>query len=190
MARCAECGFDADRPPAELLAELATFAAAFAACCTRLLAGEDGAVVRTRPAPGVWSAQEYAAHTADAVAWYHGRIARVVAEDRPRLTAWDPDAAMAARRPDREEIGSVLAGLAIATAEAGALLAALPPAGWDRVGIGADGGERTVRALAGRLVHEGHHHLLDAGRSLRWVRERRRRRDPGGGTARGPTVGP
>jgi len=56
------------------------------------------------------------------------------------------------------------------------------------VGIGSDGDERTVHELAGRLVHEGHHHLLDVGRSLRAVREQRRRRS-GGAAAGGRTVG-
>jgi hypothetical protein len=49
----------------------------------------------------------------------------------------------------------------------------VPAGGWDRVGL-RRGEERSVRFTARRAVHEGSHHLLDIGRGLRAVRDRRR----------------
>ncbi len=62
---------------------------------------------------------------------------------------------------DLEPVLTDLDGHATATAD---LLAALSDAQWRRVGIGSEGGERSILVLARRLAHDGHHHLLDLDR--------------------------
>ena len=175
-AVCAECGFDWDGlDSAALPAAIRALPGRFAKPLTRFLPGEDGAeLLRARPEAAVWSALEYAAHTRDAVELYDQRIARVLTEDRPRLAPFDPDAACEERRYSEEVPGEVLAGFERVAAAAADRLEALDPRGWERVGVGSSGEDRTVLVLARRMVHEGHHHLLDIGRVLRRVREQPR----------------
>lgn len=181
MARCAECGFDWDIGTSEVIAEIARFGQAYRAGLTRFLDGEDGeALVRRRPSPGVWSALEYAAHMRDVVAFYLERIERVVSEDRPTMTAVGFADLAEERRYAEEHVGSVLDALAQGADTAAARLADLTPEQWARVGIGSEGGERTVLVLARRLAHDGHHHLLDIGRGLRSIREQDRSGTSGG----------
>jgi hypothetical protein len=172
---CDECGFDGDALTNEQLAEACRgFVRRFNAPLTRFLPGEDGpTVLRRRPEPEVWSALEYAAHTRDALAFYVERIERVLAEDRPTLTkvGWSTQAE--ARGWNDEEPATVAGSFATAAEGLAALLEGLDDEqAWLRVGLSSEdtGEERTIRTLAERAVHEGHHHLLDIGRSLRAAR--------------------
>jgi hypothetical protein len=171
---CDECGFDArSMEDADLVAALASFGRRFRAGLTRFLPGEDGAVVvRAQPAPGVWSALEYAAHTRDVLAFYRERIERVLAEDRPVLVAVGFGSRPEEATYSSLDPGAVADELAAEAAGLGERLAGLDPGGWARVGLSSDGSgaERTVRVLAERVVHDAHHHLLDVGRSLRAAR--------------------
>ena len=177
MVTCGECGFRGDeRSNGDLVRQAAGFATRYAAPLSRFLPGEDaGALLRARPAPATWSALEYAAHVRDALAFYADRIRLVVAEDRPRLEAFGFAAACEERRYVDEAPDAVVRGLASATEDLATVLASLPDDAWTREGIGSGGDPRTVRVLAERAVHEGHHHLLDVGRSLRAARGRARR---------------
>lgn len=168
---CEECGFDwGSVGPAEVAGAVRAFARRYRAPLTRFLPGEDGdAMVRARPAPGVWSALGYAAHVRDVFGWYRERIERALAEDRPAFAPIDPGGAAASGRYDDLD-PAVLAGEVAAAAEALAVvLDGVPPAGWDRVGLRGDE-ERSVLTAARGAVHEGTHHLLDIGRGLRAVR--------------------
>ena len=164
MGRCDECGFDPDGIGAdELPAKIRDLGRRYRPPLTRLLNGEDESVLRVRPAPEVWSALEVAAHVPDALGFYRDRIERVLADDRPQLASWDPDAI----DHRHAEVDTTLARL---DGEAEALAAVLDGADWTRVGIGHDGDERDVLTLARRALHEGSHHLLDIGRALRAAR--------------------
>ena len=174
--RCEECGFDGGvMSTDELVVEVRGFGKRFAAPLSRFLPDEgDGlAVLRARPEPDVWSALEYAAHTRDSLDFYVARVERVLAEDRPTLTAvgWSTQAEV---RGWNDEVPAEVATSLAETAERlASLLESLSPEQWSRVGLSSegDGAERTVRVLSERAVHEGHHHLLDVGRSLRAARE-------------------
>jgi hypothetical protein len=172
VARCDECGFDWESPSEELVAELASFGNAYEACLTRLLPGEDVSVLREKPSPTVWSALEYAAHTRDVVDFYAERINRVLNEEMAQLTARGFAALAEERSYNLEDPAVVLNQLALACTSTAALLSSLTAHQWERAGVGSDGGERTVVLLARRLVHDGHHHLLDVGRALRTARTR------------------
>jgi hypothetical protein len=150
------------------------FAKRYRAPLTRFLPNEDGpAIVRRRPAPEVWSALEYAAHTRDVLAFYRERVERALAEDRPTFHAvgfGSREEEQAYNDEDPATTAETVAAEATALAD---LLEGLDDAQWARVGLSSDGDgtERTVRVLAERAVHDGHHHLLDIGRSLRAARE-------------------
>lgn len=171
MSRCEECGFDWDADVDA--AAIRAFGARFSKPLSRFLPTDDpDAVLRTRPEPAVWSALEYAGHMQDAFGFYADRIQQALSEERPLLVPgrdWDAlviDGAYNAAVPS-----DIAARVAAAADRCAALLEDLEPAAWERVGIGTDGDERNVRALARRAAHEGHHHLLDIGRVMRRIRQ-------------------
>jgi DinB superfamily len=173
MARCDECGYDWEVEPEQLVEQLRVFPERYRTPLTRFLVGEDpDTVVRTRPAPRVWSALEYAAHTREALDFYAGRVERALAEDRPQLTPFDLDAACADRRYNAQDVARVVEELRRSADRLATRLAPLDGNGWQKPAVTSDGGETTVVLLARRAVHEGHHHLLDIGRVLRRVRGR------------------
>ena len=171
---CSECGFDASAmSDADLVGACTSFVRKFRPPFTRFLPGEDGpSIVRRRPAPDVWSALEYAAHTRDVLDFYRERIERVLAENRPVLRAVgfrDLAENAAYNQQDPTAVTDGVTGAAAVLAET---LDGLDAEGWARVGLASDGSgdERSVRLLAERAVHDATHHLLDIGRSLRSAR--------------------
>jgi hypothetical protein len=62
--------------------------------------------------------------------------------------------------------------LAVAAEALAARLESVPREGWVRVGV-RDNLEMTIDWMARNVVHEGTHHLLDIGRSLRAARQPR-----------------
>jgi hypothetical protein len=172
VATCDECGFDWESPSQELVAELASFGSAYETCLTRLLPDEDVSVLREKSSPTVWSALEYTAHMRDVVEFYAERISRVLNEEMAQLTPRDFAALAEERSYNLEDPEVVLSQLAEACTSTSALLSRLTAYQWERAGVGSEGGERTVLLLARRLVHDGHHHLLDVERVLRRARTR------------------
>ena len=178
MSRCAECGFDWESPPEDVIPEIERWASSYRAALTRFLAGDDQSqIVRSRPAPDVWSALEYTAHMRDVIDFYRDRIDRVLREDRPAMDAADFSSMAESRNYRDEGVEAVLESLVGGAADVAARLRSLAPEEWDRVGIGSEGDERTVLVLSRRLAHDGHHHLLDIGRGLRQLRQLPTNRD-------------
>lgn len=169
---CEECGFsDEGVTPADVVEALRKFGKRYRAPLTRFLPGEDGdAVVRTRPAPDVWSALEYTCHVRDVFGWYDERVRASLVEDRPELPGLEPDEAAAQGRYNEQDPVEVADALAASAERLAATFESLPDDGWDRVHL-RRGHERSVLFTARRAVHEGNHHLLDIGRGLRAVRE-------------------
>ena len=50
--------------------------------------------LKRRPAPAKWSAHEHACHLAEVHPLFTSRLERMLAEERPRLKAYNPDEAM------------------------------------------------------------------------------------------------
>lgn len=174
MISCDECSFDGGpMSGADLSAACVGYARKYRAPLTRFLPGEDGpTVLRLRPEDGGWSGLEYAAHVRDVFTFYAGRIERVLAEDRPQLEHLDLEVLREERRYNDQD-PTVVADEVTAAANAMAdLLSRIDGGGWERVGLVSDGSgdERSVRLLAEQAVHNGHHHLLDIGRTLRAAR--------------------
>jgi len=153
----------------EAVVAIRGFGRRYRAPLTRLLAGEDESILRTRPAPETWSALEYAAHVRDVFDWYARWVRQVLAEDRPALEGPSPDEAAVARAYNQQSPAVVVTELADRAEGLATILEAVPAEGRQRAGT-RGGEERSVEVLARRAVHEGSHHLLDIGRGLRAVR--------------------
>ncbi|MGI9033367.1 MAG: DinB family protein [Acidimicrobiales bacterium] len=174
MTACAECGLDYESMPVpEAIAAIRGFGRRYRAPLTRLLPGEDDSVLRARPAPGTWSALEYAAHVRDVFSWYDERIRRSLAEDRPVIEdpATPNDAAQAGHY-NEEDPAAVVDRIAANAERLAATIEAVPADALDR-SHRIRGEERSVRFTARRAVHEGSHHILDVGRGLRMLRAAR-----------------
>jgi len=169
--RCDECGFDdGELSPADAIAAVRRFPKRYRAPLTRLLANEDDAVLRRRPDPDTWSALEYAAHVRDVFGAYASRVRRTLDENRPEFDDPGPDELAQSRRYNEQDPAAVSNELAAAAELLASTLETVPPDGWARVGL-RYGEERTLEFTALRAVHEGNHHLLDIGRSLRAARD-------------------
>ena len=172
--QCAECGHsDAGVTAADAIAALRKFGKRYRAPLTRMLPGEDADdLLRRRPAPGVWSPLEYAAHVRDVFGWYDERVKRSLVEDRPSFEGDDHEEVAEAERYNQQDPAAVADALAANADRLADTLEAVPDDGWDRVHL-RRGQERSVLLVARRAVHEGNHHLLDIGRGLRANREDR-----------------
>jgi hypothetical protein len=172
---CDQCGFEYESlGPAELPAAIRAFAKRYRAPLSRFLPGEDGdSLLRARPEPDTWSALEYAAHVRDVFARYDGWMHQILDEVRPVLEGASPDELAAERRYNHDDPAAVADALAANTERLAATVEAVPDDGWERVGV-RRGEEWTVLFMSRRAVHEGSHHLLDIGRGMRAVRDRRR----------------
>jgi DinB family protein len=168
--RCDECGFEVDSVvPGEAAQTLRGFGRRYRAPLTRLLSGEDDSVLRRRPDPSTWSALEYAGHIRDVFALFGRRIDRMVADGDPDLEVIDHDVAVQEGRYCEADPAAMADDIAVQAESLAATVDRLGPTDWVRTGR--RGGEvRTVDEVVRRALHEGHHHLLDVGRTLRRVR--------------------
>jgi len=121
-----------------------------------------------RPAPGTWSALEYAAHLRDVLLVQRERAVRVLVEDGPSFPPMHRDERVALCRYSAQSVPEVLDQLAMA-----ARLLALVFDGLDEAALTRplryNWPSPTVHDLAwmGRhTVHECRHHLLDVTEGL------------------------
>jgi MOSC domain-containing protein YiiM len=159
IERCDECRFDAtDYTRGDLVGTLR----AVGPMWREMVAGIDDALLSTRPAPGVWSALEYAAHSRD-VTMAMGVLLHVA------LT--EPDTVLPAppAEPSVPELPPTLSD-AVAQLDANAArvlrkVSRLSDEEWShRVTVGAEA--RDVAWIVGHAVHDATHHLRDVGRGL------------------------
>ena len=171
--RCAECGFDpSELRPSDTAVAVRSFVRRYQAPLVRGLPGEDlDSIVRRSPASGAWSALEYSAHVRDIFRVFDGRIRSALAGDEPSEMVVDWEGMVAAVSPSLER-KAVADDLADAAATLATTLSELTPADWDLSARNGRGHRMPVRDLALAAVHEGSHHLLDVGRSLRAARGR------------------
>lgn len=173
-ARCDECGFESASVTADNAEEtVRALGRRYRAPLTRLLSGEDpGRVLRRRPDPDTWSALEYAAHIRDVIALWGSALHATLTRDRPSIPRPDPDIAdrYAAEQSYNDEDPETVADQISANADRmGAKIAGMRPADWGRVVVLGDE-EMSALAIVRKVAHEGAHHLLDIGRSLRAAR--------------------
>lgn len=156
-APCAECGLDrAATGPTEAIKTLLSLPARYTAVIGELMRAGDGLATR-RPSENVWSATEYAAHTADALWFICDRAALILREDDPELPRFgDPDG----RDYSSVEPESAITLFMDAALKLAETLETAAPDDWTRTGHN-ELGARTLLETATYGVHEGIHHLHD-----------------------------
>jgi len=152
---CSECGLDTRRVPREGIAGLLRANAA------RWLVVLDHAVVRDRPAAGVWSPLEYACHVRDVFQVFAGRLDRMLTETDPLFANWDQDATAVEQRYDRQDPARVASELSVAAEALAIRFGEVTGPQWDRPGRRTDGARFTVETFGRYFIHDPVHHLYD-----------------------------
>lgn len=152
---CPECGFDARSVD---VAEVGSLVRANAAAWAVVLARPD---VADRPAPGVWSPLEYAAHVRDVLRIYTTRLDLMLTEDGPHYPNWDQDATAIQDRYDLADPAVVTAELGTAAETIADRFDSVTGDQWERTGFRSDGAAFTVASFARYFVHDPIHHLHD-----------------------------
>jgi hypothetical protein len=155
--KCPDCGFVPDDVRADGVPEILQDAKQrYAAVLAR-------AGVRTRPAAGVWSPLEYAAHVRDVCVIMRGRLEQILdgGGETVQFADWDQDRAAvdgAYWRSDPEVLGRELEVAFDAAADAFGR-PSREQLGWP--GLRSDGSPFTVETLGRYFVHDVLHHLWD-----------------------------
>jgi len=156
---CQECGFDAGEYN---LSDLIGTLRAIAPMWQEAIEGVDAAVIAQRPAPAVWSALEYAAHSREITGAMGYLLHLAVTEEHP-VVAEAPTATPEPVLPRTidQAIAELESNAARLTRKAGKLT----DDDWNR---GLSIGDTTVDAtwIVGHAVHDAIHHLCDLGRGL------------------------
>jgi hypothetical protein len=121
-------------------------------------------VMRRQPAMGEWAIVEVVAHLADTEERALARTRRMLAEDRPELTPYDPHALSLERAYLSLDVRDELGRYAALRTEAADLLESLDDAGWRRTGLHGEHGEITVQQLAAHTVGEDADHFAQIAR--------------------------
>jgi hypothetical protein len=158
---CEQCGFDgASYGDDALLASIRDLGPRW-----RALIATAGDKLRRRPAPEVWSALEYAAHSRDITGIHAFGVEHALTNDEPVLPPLDGETliASAASTYNDEDLSAVLDALA---AEANRLAAnAEIDRNWER-GLTVGDARMPVRRMLEHALHDSEHHLDDVTRGL------------------------
>ena len=118
-----------------------------------------------KPADGGFSAREVVHHTADSEMTSAIRLRRLVAEDNPQITGYDPDLFAArlyyAGRPVQPSLDAIRA----ARESTASILEALSEAEWDRAGTHSELGEYSVDTWLEVYAAHCHDHADQARRA-------------------------
>ena len=165
--RCDACGFDgAVYDNASLIEALSALGGSW-----RRLLVDAGADLRTRPAPEVWSAIEYAAHSRDITALHCFGVEQALTGTEPVYPAIMADDLIASAATTYKEEDPQLVADAL-DAEAGRLAsmaAGAPDDAWE-FGLTVGEDRSTVRGLLEHALHDSMHHIDDVESGLRLVR--------------------
>ena len=160
---CDECGFDARR---WRVRDAIWFLGALGAWWELATDGIPAEQLNLRPAPTVWSALEYGAHTALVTAMHRIGIGMVLDRDGVELPVPPLGAdAGADEAPAVLDPAAVVADIERESSGLAALARRAPEEAWAHTGTLRAG---TVQAEAGLLhcVHDASHHQMDVGRGL------------------------
>ena len=161
--RCEACGFDGGRyDDGELLDALRSLGPRWQA-----LLAESGAELRRRPAPEVWSALEYAAHSRDITALHAYGVEQALTLDEPVFPDIAGDELIDAAAATYAELAPGDVGDALAThaGRLAQLAADAPRDHWSR-GLTVGDSRSDVRRLLEHALHDSLHHLDDVERGL------------------------
>jgi hypothetical protein len=169
---CPECGLDYDTiSPDDAKVAIRSYPRRYREVLGQIDDPAREEMLRRRPSADVWSALEYTAHVADALDDMAGVFTRMINEDTPSLSGWDPDERAAQQRYNDQDPAQVLNDLDAAAEKAASALDRATPRDWHRTGH-FDWGDRDLITMIRNAVHEGYHHLRDIERGLKEVRAR------------------
>jgi len=167
--RCDACGFDgSDFGSDSLLAALRELGPSW-----RTLLRDSGDQLRLRPAPEVWSAIEYAAHSRDITALHAFGVEQALTTDEPAFAAIEGDDLIqsAAATYDRADADEVVLALESEANRLADLAERAGDAAWSR-GLTVGDSRMDVRRLLEHALHDSRHHLDDVERGLGTLRAR------------------
>ena len=117
------------------------------------ITGAAGSELDFVPEPGKWSIRQIVAHLSDSEIAAAMRLRRIIAEDNPKLEAYDQDAWANNLDYGRRKPSQSLETFRRIRAENYELLKELPEAAFDRVGLHSERGPLTLKQLT-QLVAE------------------------------------
>jgi DNA segregation ATPase FtsK/SpoIIIE, S-DNA-T family len=164
VEHCLECGFVYAALPRD---EIATSLRSVADQYRSRLIGLDGATLRRRPLPDVWSPLEYAAHVRDVLATQRERAALALRSTDPTFPSMRPEALVVERAYNDDDPSAVVARVEFGAELLAALFDGLSEAEWGRGGVynWPSPARRDLVWIGRHTVHELAHHLLDISRA-------------------------
>jgi hypothetical protein len=122
------------------------------------ITGAAGSEFDFVPAPGKWSIRQIVAHLSDSEIAAAMRLRRIIAEDNPRLEAYDQDAWANNLGYSRRKPSQALETFRRIRAENYELLKELPEAAFDRVGLHTERGPLTLKQLTQLIAEHAENH--------------------------------
>jgi hypothetical protein len=119
----------------------------------------------TRPAPGVWSALEYAGHVRDTLTLIADRIQLTIDVENPHFEYQDQEAAVIDRRYNEEDPRDLAEAICANAERFAQMLDSLPSDAWVREGTRLEDELFDIALLARFALHEVRHHRVDVGHS-------------------------
>src|SRR5215213_2556613 len=117
-------------------------------------------LLRWRPAPEEWCVLEVVGHLIETEErGFAGRIRTILAEERPRFTAWDPSAVARERQDEECDPAELLAEFTVRRTAGVALVERLTAADLARSGDHPEVGFLTVNDLLHEWIHHDANHL-------------------------------
>ena len=158
--QCEQCGFDGSRyDAAALIAAIRALGPRW-----RVLLDSAGPRLRSRPAPDVWSALEYAAHSRDVTALHAFGVEQALTVDEPLYPEVASDLAdQAAKNYNTEDPTAVVDALDANAHQLAELAENAGESKWTR-GLTLGDQRRDVRRLLEHALHDSLHHLDDVQR--------------------------
>ncbi len=124
-------------------------------------------LVGRRPQPEEWSVAELLGHLWDAELAYSFRARSILAQEQPRLPAYDQDAWATLARPPFAELLASFAALRSANL---ALIRGTPAALWERAGIHEERGPTSFRVATEEIAGHARAHQLQLEQTIAAVR--------------------
>jgi hypothetical protein len=122
------------------------------------ITGAAGSEFDFVPEPGKWSIRQIVAHLSDSEIAAAMRLRRIIAEDNPRLEAYDQDAWASNLDYGRRKPSQSLETFRRIRAENYELLKELPEAAFDRVGLHTERGPLTLKQLTQLIAEHAENH--------------------------------
>jgi len=122
------------------------------------ITGAAGSELDFVPEPGKWSIRQIVAHLADAEMVAGSRVRRIIAEDNPRLEAYDQNAWAANLDYAKRKTSQALETFRRIRGENYELLKDLPPAAYEREGIHSERGKMSLKLLLQLMAEHAENH--------------------------------